>query len=120
MPVDIITEVLPKKDGYTFIGWSEDKDADFAEYVEGERFCLERDATLFAIWIENAIDYIPGDINGDGIINNKDLTRLLKYLAGETVNVVEEALDINGDGKINNKDLTRLLKYIAGEDVELF
>lgn len=71
-------------------------------------------------WADLSSLRVPGDINGDGIINNKDLTRLLKSLAGETVTVVEEALDINGDGKINNKDLTRLLKYIAGEDVELF
>ncbi len=60
-----------------------------------------------------------GDINGDGTVNNKDLTRLLKHIAGEDVEVVAQTLDTNGDGTINNKDLTRLLKYIAGEDVEL-
>ena len=65
------------------------------------------------------IDYIPGDINGDGNVNNKDLTRLMKYLAGEDVTVVEVALDTNGDGNVNNKDLTRLMKYLAGEDVVL-
>ncbi|MGN0443692.1 MAG: Ig-like domain-containing protein [Acutalibacteraceae bacterium] len=64
-------------------------------------------------------EYIPGDINNDGAVNNKDLTRLMKYLSGEEVEVVENALDVNGDGNINNKDLTRLMKYLAGEDVEL-
>ena len=27
------------------------------------------------------------DINGDGTVNNKDLTRLMKYLAGENVTI---------------------------------
>ena len=62
---------------------------------------------------------MAGDINGDGAVNNKDLTRLLKYIAGEDVSVISQTLDTNGDGIVNNKDLTRLLKYIAGENVEL-
>ena len=63
---------------------------------------------------------IAGDINGDGLVNNKDLTRLLKYLAGEEIVVVEKTLDTNGDGVVNNKDLTRLLKFLTGEDVALY
>ncbi len=59
---------------------------------------------------------VPGDINGDGTVNNKDLTRLMKYLAGEEVETVTVCLDTNGDSNINNKDLTRLMKYISGED----
>lgn len=27
------------------------------------------------------------DVNGDGTVNNKDLTRLMKYLAGENVTI---------------------------------
>ena len=61
-----------------------------------------------------------GDINGDGKVNNKDLTALAKYLAGYTISCKESYLDVNDDGKINNKDLTRLAQYLAGRDVELF
>ncbi|MBQ7161617.1 MAG: hypothetical protein IJR90_07915, partial [Clostridia bacterium] len=66
------------------------------------------------------ISVVPGDINGDFAVNSKDLTRLLKYIAGEDVYVNEPCLDTNGDGNVNNKDLIRLMKYIAGEDVELY
>lgn len=64
--------------------------------------------------------YQPGDINGDNKVNNKDLTRLMKYLAGDAVTVSTDALDVNGDGKVNNKDLTRLMKYLAGDNVSIY
>lgn len=64
-------------------------------------------------------DYIAGDINGDGNLNNKDVTRFMQYNAGWDVEVNEEALDVNGDGSINNKDVTRLMQYIAGWDVKI-
>lgn len=57
-----------------------------------------------------------GDINADGEVNNKDLTRLMKYLSGEEISVVEILLDTNGDSYVNNKDLTRLMKHISGDD----
>lgn len=62
---------------------------------------------------------VHGDINGDGKTNNKDLTRLLRYLSGEEIYVNEAVLDVNNDGKVNNKDLTRLLRYLSGENVEI-
>ena len=66
------------------------------------------------------VEHMPGDINGDGVVNTKDLTRLMKYLSGEEVDVVSEAADVNGDGAVNGKDLTRLMKYISGKEAENF
>ena len=65
-------------------------------------------------------DYLPGDINGDGVVTNKDGTALLRYLAGwEITDIDENALDTDGDGTVTNKDGTRLLRYLAGWDVEV-
>lgn len=66
------------------------------------------------------INYIPGDINADSKVNNKDLTRLFQYLSDWDVEVDGHALDVNGDGKVNNKDLTRLFQYLSDWDVEIF
>lgn len=66
------------------------------------------------------ISYLPGDINSDGKVNNKDLTRLFQYLSDWDVEVNEAALDVNGDGKINNKDLTRLFQCLSDWNVEIF
>ncbi len=63
---------------------------------------------------------IPGDINGDGSVNNKDLTRLFQYLSGYEVEVEETRIDINGDGSVNNKDLTRLFQYLSGYEVVIY
>lgn len=65
------------------------------------------------------IDYVPGDINGDGVLNNKDVTRLMQYYADWDVTVNDLALDVNGDGEKNNKDVTRLMQYLADWDVEI-
>ena len=91
-------------------------------YDEGDISNIDEEDVNFKI-VNGKItvkDYLPGDINGDGNVNTKDLTRLLKYINHEDVDCTEKALDVNGDGKVNTKDLTRLLKHINHEDVEIF
>ncbi|HAZ91002.1 MAG TPA: hypothetical protein DCX21_03410, partial [Eubacterium sp.] len=63
--------------------------------------------------------YMAGDINGDGKVNLKDVTRLKQYLLGWKVTVVDQALDVNGDGKVNLKDVTRLKQYLLGWNVSI-
>ena len=65
------------------------------------------------------IDHIPGDVNGDKEVNNKDVSTLFKYLSGWNVAVIESSLDINGDGEVNNKDVSTLFKYLSGWNVEI-
>ena len=60
---------------------------------------------------------LVGDVNNDGVINTKDLTRLTKYLSSNFDGSVEvpvpESADLTGDGVINVKDLIRLKKYLS-------
>ncbi len=103
-------------EGFDFAGWYED---DVCVSTDSQyRFRVDKNATFTASF-KPSITHTPGDINGDGKVNNKDLNRLMKYLAGENVETVEAALDVNGDGKVNNKDLNRLMKHLAGENVEI-
>ncbi len=63
--------------------------------------------------------YEPGDITGDGVLNNRDAARLMQFLAGWDVTVVESLLDVTGDGVVNNRDAARIMQYLAGWNVEL-
>ena len=65
------------------------------------------------------VDHIPGDISGDGSVNNKDLSLLFQYLSDWDVKVNEAALDVSGDGKVNNKDLSLLFQYLSDWEVEI-
>ncbi len=56
--------------------------------------------------------YAPGDLNGDGNLNNRDLALMQKHLNEWDVVVVEAALDVNGDGKVNNRDLAALQQIL--------
>ncbi len=62
---------------------------------------------------------LPGDVNGDGKVDGKDLLRLSRSLAGAGVEISAKNADCNGDGKIDGKDLVRLARYLAGANVEL-
>ncbi len=60
-----------------------------------------------------------GDVNGDGKLNAKDATAILKYIVGKLENPMENfdlIADVNEDGKVNAKDATKILKTIVGKD----
>lgn len=66
------------------------------------------------------VDYIPGDVNGDRIVNGKDVTAIRRHIVGgydQQINT--NAADVNADNRINAKDLTLIRKYIVGDDIQL-
>ena len=66
-----------------------------------------------------ALSYLPGDIDGNGVVDASDSTRILKYITGYDVEVIEVALDVNRDGKVNILDAVTILLYLSGKNVEL-
>lgn len=62
---------------------------------------------------------MPGDVNGDGVIDGRDLLRLMKYLDDDTTAINAYNADVTGDGEINAMDTLRLEKYLAEMDVTL-
>lgn len=77
--VAVGTLPVPEREGnWVFLGWFTEP-AETA-FVAGQgaqvtpESVFDEDATVYAHW------RLPGDINGDGEVNNKDLTRLQRYL----------------------------------------
>ena len=56
---------------------------------------------------------LPGDINGDGESNNKDVVTLFRYVSGGTKDEDESPYDFNGDGEVNNKDVVALFRAVS-------
>ena len=57
--------------------------------------------------------FIYGDVNGDFIVDDKDLTTIVNYIMGNNIeNVDELSIDVNWDGKINIADMVILLQIL--------
>ena len=112
-------ETLPEPvlEGWKFLGWFTEPAENAFVAGQGTQVTTEttfiEDTTVYAQW------RLPGDINGDGSVNNKDVTRLTRWLKTHDVEVVSFNLDVNGDGSVNNKDLTRLVRWVKSHDVVL-
>lgn len=105
----IIKPANPTREGYKFIEWTLDgKTYDFDNLIT-------EDITLVAKWekIEFRIAY--GDVNEDGIIDDKDSLKLQQYLNNEITLDTQETknADVNGDGNVDNIDYDLLMKYIS-------
>jgi len=100
------------KSGYVFAGWNTEADGSGTNYSNRQNITMPAGGlTLYAQWA----DYIYGDIDGDGEINDIDRTKLARYLAGWNGNeIIERAADVNEDGSINDIDRTILARYLAG------
>lgn len=102
-------------------------DPDYAYYLKGDDFFTdhtpnpEYTGTFETQYPISATDYIPaftavyGDVNGDDMINTKDVILLRKHLTGSSVEVGPGA-DANADGSVNESDLALLREYVAGKD----
>lgn len=54
----------------------------------------------------------PGDCNGDGVIDNKDVVTLFRLVSG-SVPEYNYVYDVNGDGFIDNKDVVALFRSVS-------
>ena len=70
---------------------------------------------------EPTADYLLGDVNGDGVVNIKDVTVIQKNIALiKTAPMTGfEFADVNDDGNMNVRDVTAIQKYIANIDTGL-
>ncbi len=64
-------------------------------------------------------DYILGDVNRDNVVNGKDATLLMRYLAEWDVTIDLMAANVDSDNVVNGKDLVLLMQYLAEWDVTL-
>ncbi len=60
-------------------------------------------------------DYLPGDINGDGVVNNIDRAVLTRYVAGwdDYQEIVKPSADLDNDRKITALDRVILSRHLA-------
>jgi hypothetical protein len=57
--------------------------------------------------------FIPGDLDGNEILNISDVTLLIQYvLTGQDSGINIDAADYNGDGTTNISDVTEFIQYI--------
>ncbi|MCP4582425.1 MAG: hypothetical protein GY839_12510 [candidate division Zixibacteria bacterium] len=59
--------------------------------------------------------FLPGDMNGDGLFNSTDVTKLVSFLGG-TGSLPDTAMrmDTNCDGLIDGTDVTTMMNYFKG------
>ena len=60
-------------------------------------------------------DHIPGDVNGDGEVDTRDLARLVRRISGAELPTI--FADVNDDGSLDTRDLVRLMRFLSGNDV---
>lgn len=80
-----------------------------AGFLEGET----GSTVLFDNVTVETVDYMLGDVSGDGTIRAIDLTYLRAYIMGDRILNDTTNADILKDGIVNAADIVRLKKYLA-------
>jgi len=76
--------------------------AGFAEGLGGEAFDDE---------------VIPGDVNGDGLVNVTDIVATVNYIMEKPSDgFIKEAADLSGDGEVNVTDIVKMVSIIMASD----
>ena len=78
-----ISTKKPKREGYTFLGWAKKANAEKAEYQSGDKYVLDEDTTLYAVW-EKAITGTCGEkliwsLSQDGVLTISGTGTMTNY-----------------------------------------
>ena len=127
---DELEITAPAVSGKTFVKWDSVaidgkvvSDFEKAELLYGielgdlnaEKFAMtmpDAEVTLTATYeAGGSSSVIPGDANGDGKLNSRDVILVMKAaLPGFGGTIVMEAADLNHDGKLNSRDVILVMK----------
>lgn len=99
-----ISSSKPTRSGYTFLGWSTNKNATTASYVAGTRVKINSNITLYAVWKKNStvknVSYYVEITANSGLVLRSGAGTSYSYLTaipkGTTVKITQEN---NGWGK---------------------
>lgn len=84
---------------------------------DGSTFNSDLDDVAFTL-VDGTVDITnrtPGDANGDGALDLKDVVMIRRWLAGGwTIQLNEANADVNGDNIVNLKDVVLIKRYLAG------
>ncbi|WP_207646966.1 leucine-rich repeat protein, partial [Ruminococcus albus] len=62
-------------------------------------------------------DFKLGDVNGDGVINVTDITKVAAHVKGKKLldAAAQKRADVNNDGKINVSDISKIAAHVKGK-----
>jgi YD repeat-containing protein len=88
---------------------------DLSDGILGDNLAQQIPAT----WIGDSVHVstsgvLPGDANGDGVVNNLDITKVERIIVG--LDAETPGADANQDGVVNNLDITKVERIIVGLD----
>lgn len=72
----------------------------------------ETPVTILSLAIRK--DETLGDVNGDGLIDQKDAQMILDYEAKKLAELPLAISDVSGDGIIDSNDAVLILQYVDG------
>lgn len=97
----ITPEVFPEKEGFEFSGWSEIPNTMPAHEVTITGFFNDKPSI------------IPGDANGDGVVNVADIVEVVNAKDGkQSSNFIKANADLNGNDEIDDNDIIAIKDII--------
>ena len=98
-----VPEAPAAPDGYQFTGWDKAITA------------CEGNATYTAVFAPR--DRIPGDIDGNEVVNSDDVVQLLLHISLPDMFPISTDADYTHDGVVNSDDVVQLLLHISLPDI---
>lgn len=78
-----LSDTVPKRDGYVFLGWSKSKDATNPSYYPGGQFGEDANVTLYAVWYRITYNVTFSVIGADAVVyNGKEYTDSYERIVG--------------------------------------